>query len=66
MFTPLTLVFCLFVFLLSVYPTSKSTMDDDELDGKGIVVMLLMKLPKSSRVFSLQSPEKAHKMQNIR
>ena len=38
----------------------------DELEGKGIVVMLLMKLPRSSLVFSLQSPEKAHKMQKIK
>ena len=41
-------------------------MDDDVLDGKGIVVMLLMNLPKSSLVLSLQSPEKAHKRQKIR
>ena len=41
-------------------------MDEVALDGKGIVVMLLMNLPKSSLVFSLQSPEKAHKIQKIR
>ena len=41
-------------------------MDDDVLEGKGIVVILLMNLPKPSLVLSLQSPEKAHKRQKIR
>ena len=41
-------------------------MDCDELAGKGIVVMLLMKFPKSSLVFSLQSPEKAQRIQKIK
>ena len=56
------------VFALSDHSlhTSKSTMEDDVLEGKGIVVILLMNLPKSSLVLSLQSPEKAHKRQKIR
>lgn len=53
-------------FFFTAFHTSKSTTDEVALDGRGIVVMLLMNWPKSSLVFNLQSPEKAHKIQNIR
>lgn len=41
-------------------------MEDVALEGNGIVVILLINCPKSSLVFSLQSPENAHKMQKIK
>lgn len=41
-------------------------MIDAEADGRGMVVTLRMKFPRSSRPFSLLSPVKPQRMQEIR